>query len=294
MTRRARILLVDDDEVDFVITRKLLARVSGQEYELDWAESYEEGVAELARGRHDACLVDYRLGPRSGLDLLRHASAHGWNVPMILLTGQGSRDVDAEALALGAVGYLEKARLGVGELDRALRYALAREGLVTELIEHNAELLCMQHITSRLLGSGTLQERVGLALEELARHTDLPAAALEALVDDGKLHTIASRGLPRQDVRSSEYPIEASPAADALLARRPVVVSSAGGAPPSAWPWARTLIALPLEAGGESMGAITLASSDERAIDSDELQRAASLAAHIAQMLRFADPVLGT
>lgn len=285
---------MDDDEVDFVITRKLLGQVPSQDYELEWAASFEEGLEALARTCHDACLVDYRLGPKSGLDLLRQSSARGWSVPMILLTGQGGREVDAEALALGAVGYLEKSRLGVGELDRALRYALAREGLVTELIEHNTELLSMHHITSHLLGGGSIEERAGLALEELTRPSGFPSSLLETCVGPARLRTLAAHGLARRDVPEPEHALDASPAAEALASRRPVVVSALGPRPRTSWPWVRAMMALPLEVAGESIGAITLASPEERAIDSEELGRSAALASHLARMLRFAAPEIGT
>lgn len=50
---RARILLIDDDEVDFVITRKLLAKLGARNYDLEWADSYEAGLVALDRQEHD-------------------------------------------------------------------------------------------------------------------------------------------------------------------------------------------------------------------------------------------------
>ena len=70
-----RVLLIEDDEDDYRLTRALLAEVPGYRIELDWAESYEAGLSALARRAHDVCLLDYRLGERSGLHLLRRAAA---------------------------------------------------------------------------------------------------------------------------------------------------------------------------------------------------------------------------
>jgi len=291
MTPSARILLVDDDEVDFVITKKLLGQVPDADYQLEWADCYEEGARALASGRHDACLVDYRLGAHSGLDLMRCAGREGWSVPMILLTAHGNRDVDAEALSLGAVGYLEKARLGPGELDRTLRYALAREGMITGLVDQNAELLCMHHVTSILLGAGSLSERLERVIDELAHHLAFPIAVVERCTDPSgeRLETLATRGLRAEDVPGSEHAREESPARAALLARRPQVVADAspGDRADRPWPWCRSAVALPLEADELVWGALTFADHRARAIDGEHLQRMASLSAHLARMLRF-------
>src|SRR3712207_5711323 len=92
-----RILLVEDDEDDYVLIRDLLSDL-GAEFELEWVADYDAALRAIEREEHDVCLVDYRLGERSGLDLLREAAQRGYKAPMILLTGQGDREVDLEAM----------------------------------------------------------------------------------------------------------------------------------------------------------------------------------------------------
>ncbi|MFT7678772.1 MAG: CheY-like chemotaxis protein, partial [Planctomycetota bacterium] len=126
MRIRARILLVDDNEVDFVFTRRMLSRLStgdpmSSHYMVEWSPGVDEALVALESERHDVCLVDYQLGDRNGLDLLREARRRGMRVPMILLTGRGDPDVDAQAMALGAAGYLDKETIDPEQLDRALR-----------------------------------------------------------------------------------------------------------------------------------------------------------------------------
>ena len=103
-----KVLLIDDDEDDFLLTRELLSAVKIGMYELDWADSYEEGLRVVGRGEHDVCLVDYRLGEHNGVQLIREARESRLNMPMILLTGQGDHDVDVEAMEAGATDYLVK------------------------------------------------------------------------------------------------------------------------------------------------------------------------------------------
>src|SRR5476651_2721806 len=101
-----RVLVIDDDEEDFFLTRDMLAGVDRKQFQLDWQATYEAGLDCILQGQHDAYLIDYRLGARSGLELLREAIAKGSRAPMILLTGQGDHEVDLEAMRAGAADYV--------------------------------------------------------------------------------------------------------------------------------------------------------------------------------------------
>jgi two-component system, sensor histidine kinase and response regulator len=119
-----KVLIIEDDEDDYVLTRQLLSEVKGGAYLLDWAASYEQGLKVAGRGEHDVCLVDYRLGERSGTQLIREARDLGLTTPMILLTGQGNHDVDVEAMEAGATDYLIKDETPAARLGRTIRYAV--------------------------------------------------------------------------------------------------------------------------------------------------------------------------
>ncbi|MDX6383309.1 MAG: hypothetical protein QOK48_882, partial [Blastocatellia bacterium] len=119
-----KVLLIEDDEDDFVLTRELLSEVKDGRYALDWAPSYEEGLRVAGRLEHHVCLVDYRLGERSGVQLIREARESGLTTPMILLTGQGNHEVDLEAIQAGATDYLVKDETHASRLDRTIRYAV--------------------------------------------------------------------------------------------------------------------------------------------------------------------------
>src|SRR5471032_3683157 len=105
-----RILLVDDDEDEFVATRDLFREI-GPAYELSWAKTYEEGHKELSRCAFAAFVFDYHLGPRTGIELLREAKALGCRAPILILTGAVDREVDLEAMEAGAADFLDKGQL---------------------------------------------------------------------------------------------------------------------------------------------------------------------------------------
>jgi len=124
--RAVNVLLVDDDEDDFVITRDLLSEIPARAFDIRWAASVEAGLAAMAGNRPDVCIVDYRMGEHSGLDFLRRAIEAGFDVPMVMMTGHGDHEVDLEAMRLGAAAYLIKGQVQPALLERTLRYAMHR------------------------------------------------------------------------------------------------------------------------------------------------------------------------
>ncbi|MCX6899921.1 MAG: response regulator [Verrucomicrobia bacterium] len=126
MSETIRILLIDDEEDFYVLTRELLAGIPGNRYEVDWAGSYDAALGVLEADEHAVWLVDYRLGAHDGLELMREAISRGNKAPMILMTGQGDHEIDMAAMKLGASDYLPKDHIDARTLDRCIRYALER------------------------------------------------------------------------------------------------------------------------------------------------------------------------
>jgi PAS domain S-box-containing protein len=126
-TESADVLLIEDDEDDYLITRSLLAKARTIDAHLDWAKSYEEGLEAILTNTYDASLVDYRLGAQTGLDLLEELNDRGGvRTPVILLTGQGDVEVDLHAMQAGASDYLSKEQIDAPLLERSIRYAIER------------------------------------------------------------------------------------------------------------------------------------------------------------------------
>jgi signal transduction histidine kinase len=119
-----RILLVEDDEDDYVLIRDVLAEIKGQQFELDWVSTTQKAMEKAIENRHDVCLMDYRLDERDGIQLTRDFLQCGCRAPIILLTGLGSHDVDMKAMKGGAFDYLEKASMSPQLLERSIRYAI--------------------------------------------------------------------------------------------------------------------------------------------------------------------------
>ncbi|MEO5961217.1 MAG: GGDEF domain-containing response regulator [Opitutaceae bacterium] len=119
-----KILLIDDDRLQFRVTQGYFDRFRIDRYELEWASTYEEGIEKLLAGACSACLLDFQLGPRDGLQLIREAVARGCRVPIVFLTAETAQRVDIEAMNAGALDYLVKGEISAQMLERSLRYAL--------------------------------------------------------------------------------------------------------------------------------------------------------------------------
>jgi signal transduction histidine kinase len=139
-TRELRILIADDDEDDYILTRDLLQRIGRQRCPLDWTPSYEAALQAIELNQHDVYLFDYHLGESDGLELMREALARGCKAPIILLTGNDDWETDVQAMKAGAADYLVKGQLDARLLERSIRYALERKRAQEELLEHAHEI----------------------------------------------------------------------------------------------------------------------------------------------------------
>lgn len=125
-TQQTVVLLIEDDEEDYILLKKILAKVPHTRYTVIWEQRFEEGLAHMQQEDHDLCLVDYQLGANTGIDLLKEARRRGYNLPIIVLTGASGEDIDIQALQSGADDYITKELLQGDLLHRLMRYAIER------------------------------------------------------------------------------------------------------------------------------------------------------------------------
>ncbi len=138
-----RVLLIDDDRASYLTTKNLLMTSEEGTFSLDWVTDSAAALNAMTRREYDVYLLDYRLGPDSGLDVLQAARAQGCQEPIIFLTGQGDRRVDLAAMHAGATDYLVKGQLTAALLGRSLRYACERHRVEQQLAAQRADFLAM-------------------------------------------------------------------------------------------------------------------------------------------------------
>lgn len=128
-----RILIIEDDQDDFLIIEACINDIPDKAFLIDWCYDFDEALRRIAHANYDIYFVDYLLGERTGLELLREARSLNCDEPLILLTGIGNREVDVEAMTIGAVDFLVKSELNTEKLERCIRYALERSSYIKAL-----------------------------------------------------------------------------------------------------------------------------------------------------------------
>ena len=168
-----RVLLIDDDPEDYLITKGLFGELPGHRFALDWVDGYDLGLSAITAGSHDIYLLDYRLGSRNGLELLEAARVVNATAAIILLTGQGQYDIDRRAIEAGAADYLEKERLDPILLERAIRHALLQKNyestLNAKVTERTADLKKLNETLER---EALERKKADAALREADRRKD--------------------------------------------------------------------------------------------------------------------------
>jgi len=137
---KLRLLLVEDQDADALLVEEAVAGLAPA----GWAEvihvrCLEQLDVEALTGV-DCVLLDLGLPGCSGLEALHRLLARFPGVPTVVLTGRDADDVAVAALSAGALDYVTKQDLSGRRLRRAVRYALERYRLRTQLTGLNERL----------------------------------------------------------------------------------------------------------------------------------------------------------
>jgi CheY-like chemotaxis protein len=104
---RPLVLIVDDDDFQHTLLRRLLADVP---VDLIFATTGVEALATLRRHRPDLILMDVDLPDLDGLEATRRVKAIGHlaSIPIIMITGHSEKSIVVEAVKAGAAGFVVK------------------------------------------------------------------------------------------------------------------------------------------------------------------------------------------
>lgn len=211
------ILVIDDDDVDQMLIKRLLHKIFGRELKLDFVSNWDRAISAVQCRQHDIYIIDQNLCAGTGLEIIERSAVKDDPRVFILLTGGENPEVDLAATRAGVADFLIKGDLTVRRLERSLRYATESVRQKRRLVEQanqlrdakmaiEAEILKHQSLTSELR---QVRDQLQNALKRseksehqqrwLAQHDALTKIPNRNLFDDKLKHGLeeASRtGIP--------------------------------------------------------------------------------------------------
>jgi putative two-component system response regulator len=212
--QNARLLIIDDDEINIRIIHKVLHEV-GYRHIITHTNS-ETAVETVVTQRPDVVLCDVCM-PVSGMDILRQVVSDPTLVhtPMIMVTASDDEALRTEALELGATDLLSKPVRSTDLVPRIRNALLLRSHYVhlqtqshqleqqvkvrtSELLTSRTELIhCLARLAEyRDNETGRHVMRVGKYSGLLARQLGLDEPTAELIEYAAPLHDIGKIGIP--------------------------------------------------------------------------------------------------
>lgn len=143
---RIHILLIEDNPMDAQLIRDLLADAMQNQrnpthFQLNHVRRLEDGLQKIRQQIFDIIILDLSLPDSFGLGTFSRVADVAPNTPIVLLTGIDDELLALDAMQQGAQDYLVKNDVNSSAfLSRAIRYAIERHRLVSELSHKASEL----------------------------------------------------------------------------------------------------------------------------------------------------------
>ncbi len=119
----AKILLIEDDEVDALLFQRVLANCTGR-YELDVCVTLDSAIQWILNHQCDVVLLDFSLPDSFGIEGLRKLQSRFADLPVVMLTGLDDPQTSLDARESGAHAYVVKGQFDSVELDETLTSAI--------------------------------------------------------------------------------------------------------------------------------------------------------------------------
>lgn len=208
------ILLIDDVQTQYYLVEGYLRQSRSFTADVMWASSLVEAIRLIRFNTFDICLLDYDLGYHSALDVLDYFRAQRIDIPVIVMTGYGSHDIDMAVMEAGALDYLDKTTMNAALLERSIRYTVQQaksmgQALAMAALEERQRLARELHdVVSQTLFSASViadsltrlidqdSARLRDELERLAALNRSALAEMRALLVELRPQAIVSIPLP--------------------------------------------------------------------------------------------------
>jgi signal transduction histidine kinase len=155
--QKINLLLVEDDEDDYLIMETYLRELNFWNIEHHWVTTPDAALKTAKAQTYDICFVDYMLGDLNGIELIQELKQKGFDAPIVMLTGKANRELDLLAMEKGISDFIEKSDLNSVVIERCIRYTIERSNALKDLDLSRARL---KSISEQLVGAQEQERKV--------------------------------------------------------------------------------------------------------------------------------------
>ena len=131
--KNIKILLIEDNPGDARLVHQFLTDSVDSQFDCNETDRLATGLKSIARGGIDIVLLDLGLPDSNGLDTLRKMLENFPELPVVVFTGIADEELGVNAVHEGAQDYLVKGQVNSNLLVRAIRYAIERQSLISQI-----------------------------------------------------------------------------------------------------------------------------------------------------------------
>jgi len=138
MTDKHKILIIEDNEDDYIVISRLIK----SDYQTIYDNSEGDTISLVSKNQPSCILLDYHLGNESGCVLLTKLKNNPdlANIPVIILTGEKNPEIIVNCMKHGAADYLGKGEFDKSEILAKISKAIGNANLHKKIKEQQIEL----------------------------------------------------------------------------------------------------------------------------------------------------------
>ena len=217
--KRARVLVVDDNQQNLMGMRELL-EIHG--YRASTVSTAEEAEQQIHRQPPDVILLDVMLPGKSGFELCQELKSNPATrlIPVILITGLSDRESRLRGINAGADDFLNKPTYPEELFARV--NSLVRLKHFTDELDHAGAVLCSLGLSveSRDPYTEGHCERLSRYASDLGRQLGLDEESIVALNRGGFLHDLGKVAIPDHILKKGS---DLTPAERKIMQQHPII-----------------------------------------------------------------------
>ncbi|NNK99599.1 MAG: response regulator [Xanthomonadales bacterium] len=160
MKAKPQVLVIDDDAV---VSRSIDRVLSDRGYEVDTALSGEEGLKDIENHDYDVVFTDIKMPGMDGIEVARRIRDKYPLTPVVVITGYGTTENEAQASVLGVSGFVRKP-LTPELIENITHKALEKPVLEVQAANEPAAPSAVPETSSGLAKAGRVAKNIALFL----------------------------------------------------------------------------------------------------------------------------------